>query len=86
MEAITLKLDEEMLKNIDKTLKKHNFSTRTEFIRDSIRKRLEDMSREELIHEFLATAGTGKRKNPDKSWKQVRQEAYKELIKEKGWD
>ena len=48
MEAISLKLDETMLSNIDENLKKHNYSTRTEFIRTAIRDKLEDLSKDDL--------------------------------------
>ncbi|MFH1173992.1 MAG: ribbon-helix-helix domain-containing protein [archaeon] len=44
MEALTLKLDKAMLKNIDTALPKHNFSTRTEFIREAIRDKLHRVS------------------------------------------
>ncbi|MFH0869613.1 MAG: ribbon-helix-helix domain-containing protein [archaeon] len=62
MEVISLKLDEQMLKNIDSVLKKHNFSTRTEFIRDAIRSRLSRLEKDEIIAKLAAAKGTLKSK------------------------
>lgn len=86
MEVISLKLDKHMLKDIDKSLKKNNFSTRTEFVRTAIRKQLKEMTRDELIQAFLATAGTAKKKTSDAELRKARDAAYKELVKERGWD
>ena len=36
METVSLKMEKNLLKDIDKTIKAHRYSTRTEFIRDSI--------------------------------------------------
>ena len=86
MESISLKLDENMLSNIDGTVKKHNFSTRTEFIRAAIRDKLDELNRDELIAEFLRFKGKAKKSVSDKELKKARQKAFDELVKEKGWD
>jgi len=62
MEVISLKLDEQMLKNIDSALKKHNFSTRTEFIRDAIRTRLSRLEKDEIIAKLASLRGAFKSK------------------------
>lgn len=85
MEAISLKLDERMLKNIDDSLELHNYSTRTEFIRDALREKLDALQRERYLHEFLSLRGKGKPKN-NLSDQEIRKLAYEELVKEKGWD
>ncbi|MFA6089026.1 MAG: ribbon-helix-helix domain-containing protein [Candidatus Woesearchaeota archaeon] len=86
MEIISLKLDEAMLHNIDNTIREHNFSTRTEFIRDAIREKLKELKREETIKEFLALKGTSKKKISDEDWEKMRENAFNQLIKEKKWD
>lgn len=85
MEMISLKLDEQMLKDMDSTLKKHHYSTRTEFVRDAIREKLEGLTREELMAAFLDTAGKAKKHVSDTELKHIREQAIKELAKEKGW-
>jgi len=86
MEAISLKLDESMLNVIDRNLKKHNFSTRTEFIRAAIRDKLEGLKKEELVEEFLKLKGRAKKKTTDKEFEKVKEKAFEELSKEKGWN
>ena len=85
MEVISLKLDENMLSNVDKSLKKHNYSTRTEFIRDAIRDKLEELTRDELIEIFMTTKLTPKKRFTEKEWEQAKENAVRELIQKKGW-
>ncbi len=86
METISLKLDESMLNNLDKSLKKHNFSTRTEFIRDAIREKLEKLSREELMAEFLGLRGKARNKITDKQLKSIREDVFEHIAKENSWN
>ncbi|MBI5797334.1 ribbon-helix-helix protein, CopG family [Candidatus Woesearchaeota archaeon] len=86
MEMVSLKLDENMLTIMDKSLKKHNFSTRTEFIRDAIREKLEELNREELMNEFLKFKGKAKKSISDLALKKIREDVFEQLAKEKGWD
>lgn len=79
MNVISLKLDETMLKNVDKSLKKHNFSTRTEFIRTAIRDKLDSLSRQELIELFVATSGSKKTKTSDEELRKIREQVFEEL-------
>jgi len=43
MESISLKLEKEFLQNIEKAMKKHNYSTKTEFIREAIRDKIKEL-------------------------------------------
>jgi Arc/MetJ-type ribon-helix-helix transcriptional regulator len=85
METISLKLDENMLDNIDKSLKKHNYSTRTEFVRDALREKLERMTQQEKMDLFMSFQGKGRRKYGDEESEIVREKAVKEYLKEKGF-
>ena len=82
MEAISLKLDKNMLNNIDNNLEKNNFSTRTEFIRDSIRDKLESLKRDKLIEEFMKFRGKANKKTTYKKNRKTRERASKELMAE----
>ena len=79
METVTVKFQKDVLKKIDKTMKEHSYSTRTDFIREAIRDKLDDLDRDELIKEFL------KFKASDKRLREIREEAYLALCKRKGW-
>ena len=86
METISLKLDESMLHNVDKTLQKHNFSTRTEFIRDAIREKLKELTREDLMKKFLDSKGKAKKKVSDSELKKIREDVFDKIAKDKGWN
>ena len=80
MEVISLKLDKTVLKNLDKSLKKHNYSTRTEFVREAIRDKLDSLSREELLQEFLKLKGSKKTKTSDEELKRIREEVFAQAL------
>ena len=82
METISLKVDENMLKKMDKLVADHNFGTRTEFVREAIRKNMDELSRDDLLKEFLKLKGVmkHKRSRPEDDWK-MKEEAGKELLK-----
>lgn len=68
MEVISLKMEENLLNDIDKSLKNNRYSTRTEFIRDAIRFKLSALEKEEAIKKLTAMRGAfkGKIKISDK--------------------
>ena len=43
MEAVSLKLEDTFLRDIEKTMKKFRYTTKTEFIRESIRDKINDL-------------------------------------------
>lgn len=84
METISLKMDNEMLTAIDSSMKKHKFSTRTEFIRSAIREKLDKMTRDELIAAFLSLRGSAKRKVSDEEFERNREMVAREIMSEHG--
>jgi metal-responsive CopG/Arc/MetJ family transcriptional regulator len=49
MENISLKLEKNFLTAIEKVMKKHNYMTKTEFIRESIRDKIRKLEEKEII-------------------------------------
>ena len=84
MDIISLKLDEGMLKNIDKIVKEHNYGTRTEFIRSSIREKMTQLEKDVLIKQLLALKGSVKRHTTDAELRKIREEASEEYMRERG--
>lgn len=62
MESITIKVEAGLLSKINKTIKDNGYSTKTEFIREAIRKKIEEDEKEMLIKEFLKFRGKAKKK------------------------
>jgi|SaaInlStandDraft_4_1057021.scaffolds.fasta_scaffold40071_2 metal-responsive CopG/Arc/MetJ family transcriptional regulator len=86
MESVSLKLDETMLSNIDHTLKDNNYSTRTEFIRDAIRIKLDELKKAKLIEEFIKFKGKSSKKTTYDENKKTREDVFIDMAKQNGWD
>ncbi|MBI2508186.1 ribbon-helix-helix protein, CopG family [Candidatus Woesearchaeota archaeon] len=85
METITLKMEENMVREIDKKLASNRYSTRTEFIRDAIRDKLSDLEKEEALMRLEKLYGASKRNTTDTQLKKAREEAAKDLANELGF-
>jgi metal-responsive CopG/Arc/MetJ family transcriptional regulator len=81
MEAISLKLDETILSEIDNKLAKYRYSTRTEFIRDAIRSKLSELEKQNLLKAIEAGYGTSRRKTTGKQLHAAGEKAFHELEK-----
>ena len=51
MENVSLKLERNFLIAIEKIMKKHNYMTKTEFIRESIRDKIRKLEEQEIIED-----------------------------------
>ena len=81
MEIISLKLENELLKEIDQSLSKHRYSTRTEFIRDAIREKLSDLEKEEILKALAKLRASSKRKTTDEQLHKAGEKAFGMLEK-----
>ena len=86
METISLKLESEFLQDVEKAMKKHRYTTKTEFIREAMRKHLLDLEKEEALQRLEKIYGASKRKTTDAQLKKAREEAVKDIAKEIGVD
>jgi len=84
MEAVTVKFQEEVLKRIDETISEHNFNSRTEFIREAVRDKIAELSKEELMKEFLKFRGKAIKKTTFEDNLKTKQAVSKELMDELG--
>ena len=49
MKNVSLKLERNFLEAIEKVMKKHNYMTKTEFIREAIREKIRKLEEKEII-------------------------------------
>ena len=82
MENVSVKFQEDVLKRIDTSISQHNFNSRTEFIRDAVRDKLVELSREDLIGEFLKFKGKAKKKTTYEEIRKSKEIVSKELMAE----
>ena len=82
MQTITFKLNDEILSKVDKSLSMFNFSTRTEFIRDAIRDKLEQQETDNFMKKLAAFRGKAKTKYSDKEFRKLRDKVSEEYERE----
>ena len=79
-----MKLEKEMLQRIDGNLKRHNYGTRTEFLRAALREKLERISKEEAISQLLALRSKKPTKANDAKDHRIREEVARKYAKKLG--
>ena len=57
-----MRFQEDILKKIDRTIKDNDYNSRTEFIRDAVRDKLEEIRKKEALKELAKLYGSVKRK------------------------
>lgn len=82
MEIVGIRFKENVLNKIDKNIEKHNFNSRTEFIREAVRDKLESLDKEDLIKEFIKFRGKAKNKTTYEHNRKTKEDVSKELKKE----
>jgi len=84
MDIISIKLDESLNKEMEKVMKPL-YTTKTEFIREAIRDKIHEEKRKQHIQRVRENFGKGKTKTTDEDLRRAKEEAFDELLKEKGW-
>lgn len=51
MENVSLKMEENFMKAVEKVMKKHNYMTKTEFIREAIRDKIRKLEEKEIVED-----------------------------------
>jgi metal-responsive CopG/Arc/MetJ family transcriptional regulator len=82
MEIVSVKFQEEVLKEVDNKIAKHNFNSRTEFIREAVRDKLKGLTQEERIDAFMKFYGKSKKKTTEEENERTREIVSKEMLAE----
>ena len=87
METVCIKFQKEILDKVDEGIKKHNYNSRTEFIRELVREKMESWDRNQLAEEFVKRFyGKAKVKTTREQNRKTAERVFNELAKERGWD
>ncbi|HLC98910.1 MAG TPA: ribbon-helix-helix domain-containing protein [Candidatus Nanoarchaeia archaeon] len=84
MEAVCVKLDKRILKTVDKSIREHNYSTRTDFIREAIRDKLRDLQKDRFMKEIERFKGSAKVKVSDERLEEIREKVGRDYAKKFG--
>jgi len=85
MENVSLKLKEDMASEIEKLSKVFHYGTKTEFIREAIRDKIKALEVELFAMKIKKFQGIAKTHTSDEELHKIREKAFDEFIKEKGW-
>ena len=80
MEVVSVKFQEHVLKNIDQSINRHHFNSRTEFIREAVRDKLTELEREAAFRQFLSLRGKSRIKTTDTDNAHTRNQTSKEMM------
>jgi len=83
MQTWTIKLDDEFAKEIEKAMKPL-YSTKTEIVREALRKHIKDLEKEALLKQLMSLKGSVKTRTTDAELRRIRDEAWMEYKKERG--
>ena len=80
-ELVTFKMEPEFLKEVDKTVKSAGFQNRTEFIRASLREKIDDVKLKKAMIELSKLKGISRKKTSDEEYERNREKAFEEIAK-----
>lgn len=80
-EMITVKMDENFLKEIDEVVKTQGYQNRTEFIRNALREKVEESKLKSAMMDFAKFKGSSNKKTTDLEYESVREKAFETLSK-----
>ncbi len=83
MESITIKVEKELSKEIEKAMKP-DYTTKTEFIREAIRDKIKQIRKEKAIDELKKYFGKAKVKTTYDEERRIREEVGKSFAKKFG--
>lgn len=81
-ELVTFKMEHDFLKEVDKTAKSAGFQNRTEFIRNALREKVEEVKMKQVMIELSKFRGKAAKKTTDEERRKIREQVSKELIAE----
>ncbi len=78
METVCIKLEKQLADEIVTVMKKHRYITKTEFLREAIRDKLNDLEREDALRTLF---GSLKGNVTNKRLHEVREKVFESLLK-----
>lgn len=83
-QMINVRLGEKLISEVDNLVKVSTYNSRTEFIRESVRIRLDEMNKQAAIASIRSRMGQGKGKEiSDEEFRKIREQVFNKILKEK---
>lgn len=87
METISVRFEEDFVQDIEEVMKQNRYATKTEFIREAIRDKMNQLEKQKALLRLEQAYGAGTKKGrkiTDQDIHQAGEEAVKELAKDLG--
>lgn len=81
MENLSFKLEPGFAKDIERTMKRNKYMTKTEFIREAIRDKLIVLKEKEMLIHLEKIVGSSKKKTNNEKLHKARERSFAELEK-----
>lgn len=78
-ELVTFKMEHNFLEDVDKTAKSAGFQNRTEFIRNALREKVEEVKLKEAMMSIIHLKGASKKKTSDEQLEKIREKVFDEF-------
>ena len=78
-EMITVKLEDIFLNDLDRIIKNEGYQNRTEFIRNALREKIEEIKLKKAMMELAHLRGSVKKKTTEENYGKIRAKAFEEL-------
>ena len=81
MENISLRLETKFIRELESFIKKHNYMTKTEFIREAMRDKIKELEKQETLNKIEKLFGSSKRKTTNEDLHKIREKLTKDYEK-----
>ena len=78
---ITVKLEDVFLNEMDSIVKNEGYQNRTEFIRNALREKIEEIKLRKAMMELANLKGSAKKRTTEESYEKIRAKAFEEISK-----
>ncbi|MEK6857084.1 MAG: ribbon-helix-helix domain-containing protein [Nanoarchaeota archaeon] len=80
-ELVTFKMEKNFLEEVDATVKNSGFQSRTEFIRNALREKVEELKLKQAMMNLSKFRGASKIKTTDEERERIREKVFREFEK-----
>jgi metal-responsive CopG/Arc/MetJ family transcriptional regulator len=84
MESVTIKIEENLSKRMSQFMNLKGYATKTEFIREAIRDKLDQAEQKQLVKKFMKFKGKSNMKTTYEQNKKTREKVALQIAKEFG--
>jgi len=80
-ELVTFKMEHDFLEDVDRTVKSAGFQNRTEFIRNALREKVEEVKLKQAMMKLSKLRGKAPRRTTDEERARIRERVFEEFEK-----